>query len=103
MSNTPVSKSSKIKYEYPELIEKFKALPLKRAKQVAIDTLQSQQTIVFDTEDPDYIDEWQDELEYLTEELEYLDKSWTHQELLEQMSKFEDDPSVALYCIDFKK
>jgi len=92
-----------MKHEYPELIEKFMALPLKRAKQVAIDTLQAQQTIVFDMEDPDYIDEWQDELEYLTEELEYLDKSWTHEELLEQISKFEDDPSVALYIIDFKK
>ena len=95
-----------MKYEYPELIEKFMALPLKRAKQVAIDTLQSQQTFLFDTEDPDYIDEWQeecqDEIEYLIEELEYLDKSWTHEELLETISKFEEDPSVALYIIDFK-
>ena len=54
-----------MKYEYPELIEKFMALPLERAKRVALDTLQSQQTIVFDTEDPDYIAEWQDELDYL--------------------------------------
>ena len=92
-----------MKYEYPELTEKFMALPLERAKRVALDTLQSQQTIVFDTEDPDYIDEWQDELDYLIEELESLDKSWTHEELLETISKFEEDPSVALSIIDFKE
>jgi hypothetical protein len=83
-------------YKYPNLVTKFLALPIRRAKLVTIYVLQREENFIMETRDAEQIARWFKSLEKLL-----YDNAMTNEKLLQTISEYEDDPSIALKEIDF--
>ena len=88
-------------YKYPNLVKKFLALPIRRAKLVTIYALQREENFIMETRDAEQIARWFKGLEKLHKSIADNDNAWTNEKLLQTISEYEDDPSIALKEIDF--
>jgi hypothetical protein len=88
-------------YEYPNAITKFFNLPIRQAKLITIYALQYEKSYVMATRDADQIAMWFNSLERIQESVASSDNAWTHKELLQTLSEYENDPSFLLMEIVF--
>jgi len=88
-------------YKYPNLVKKFLALPIRRAKLVTIYALQREENFIMESQDAEQIARWFKGLEKLHKSIADNDNAWTNEKLLQTISEYEDDPSIALKEIDF--
>lgn len=87
-------------YTYPELVESFKALPINKALSITLDALDYEKDNVFQSKDPRFMMKYVARVHTLETSNENV---WTHSDLLEIISMYEDDPSINLHNINFQK
>ena len=88
-------------YAYPELVKRFLALPIRRAKLITICALDYQEVYVIGTGDVKEIATWYNTLKKIEDNVASDENPWTNLELLQTISEYEDDPSIALKHIGF--
>jgi hypothetical protein len=88
-------------YKYPNLVTKFLALPIRRAKLVTIYALQREENFIMESRDAEQIATWYNTLEKIVYNVASDDNPSTNLELLQTISEYEDDPSIALKHIGF--
>jgi len=88
-------------YQYPDLVTKFLALPIKRAKLVTLYALQSEEGFIKQLNSIESSAHWYNTLEKLYEDVDYQGNAWDNRELLRIVSEFEDDPSIKLNDVGF--
>lgn len=87
-------------YIYPKLVEGFMALPINKALGITLEALAYEKDNVSQSKDPRFMMEYVAQVHTLETSNE---NAWTHSDLLEIISMYEDDPSINLHNINFQK
>ena len=87
-------------YTYPKLVEGFMALPIDKALSITLDALAYEKDNVLQSKDLDFMVEYVAQVHTLEMENKNV---WTHSDLLEIISMYEDDPSINLHNINFQE
>jgi hypothetical protein len=87
-------------YAYPKLVEGFMALPINKALSITLDALAYEKDNVSQSKDPRFMMEYVAQVDTLEASNE---NAWTHYDLLEIISIYEDDPSINLHNINFQE
>lgn len=88
-------------HQYPNLVTKFLTLPIREAKLITICALDYQEVYVLGTGNAGEIATWYNTLKKIEDNVASDDNPLTNLELLQTISEYEDDPSIALKEIDF--
>lgn len=85
-------------YIYPKLVEGFRTLPINKALGITLDALAYEKDNVLQSKDLDFMVEYVAQVHTLEMENKNV---WTHSDLLNIISRYEDDPSINLHNINF--
>jgi hypothetical protein len=88
-------------HQYPNLVTKFFTLPIREAKLITICALDYQEVYVLGTGNAGEIATWYNTLKKIEDNVASDDNPLTNLELLQTISEYEDDPSIALKHIGF--